>query len=683
MSADHLPDRPNLDHLKHQARDLQRAQGGTLRDAQRSIARRYGFASWDALRDHVNQVTGAAPAEPHTHAGIDYEHFVRDTIALGSPLTRETARGLAERGVTGVKVDAAIPPGALALLAEIPTLQRLDLSEHTELTDHDVAFLARMPQLTAVAFARWGRVGDGAVAALAGKPGLSRVMLGPGLTDAGVEKLRDFPALAAPLDADSLLSISSARTLTDRALAAIGTLQGVVGLDVHLSVFGSPLYTAAGVAHLKKMGSLESLNYHGQLVTDAVLREIAAIPRLRWLHAQDVASGDDGFIALGQCTTLETAALRFCHGVTNRGVAALSQLPRLESLNVGGHRLTDDAFAPLAGARALRELSPSLSRDGAFVHIARIPHLERLVNMYNRSTTDVATRHLAAHPALARYSAFGTQITDASLRILAGLPSLEAVELDNLFGITDTGLLALARAPKLQRLSVDTCAGVNGEWLKSVPARLAATFTRGNREYAEFYRAETMMDHPELPMPDEVPRPAGQAPADVVPALACIVAGASFGADGLRLTATESVNPRFAGVITRESFAAPMRIDLVVRPLTQLRLVFGRHNQYLAFNERGEFVDVAPWFLRLDEEKGTRQCPQGGAAQPIGDEEWARVTIEVDERERRVLINGRLCHTWAGDFSGLRSRLAIGPIQSSVTVRALSVDLNPLHSRRS
>ncbi len=361
-----------------------------------------------------------------------------------------------------------------------------------------------MPQLTAVAFARWGRVGDGAVAVLAGKPGLSRVVLGPGLTDAGVEKLRDFPALAALVDADSLLSISSARTLTDRALAAIGTLQGVVGLDVHLSVFGSPLYTTAGVAHLRKMGALESINYHGQLVTDAVLREIAAIPRLRWLHAQDVASGDDGFIALGQCTTLETAALRFCHGVTDRGVAAIAQLPRLERLDVGGRRLTDDAFAPLAGARALKDLSPSLSRDGAFVHIARIPHLERLVNMYNRSTTDVATRHLARHPALARYSAFGTQITDASLLVLADLPSLEAVELDNLFGITDTGLRALAGAPKLRRLSVDTCVRVNGDWLKSAPPRLGATFTRGNREYAEFYRAETMMDHPELPMPDEV-----------------------------------------------------------------------------------------------------------------------------------------------------------------------------------
>jgi hypothetical protein len=677
MSADRLPDRPNLDHLKHQARDLQKAQRGTLRGAQRSVAQRYGFASWDALRDHVNQVTGATPAERRTHAGIDYEHFVRDTIPLGGPLTREAARGLAERGISGVKVDAAIPAGALAHLAEIPTLQRLDLSEHTELTDNDVAFLAGMPQLTAVAFARWGRVGDGGVAALAGKPGLSRVVLGPGLTDAGVEKLRDFPALIALVDADSLLSISSARTLTDRALAAIGTLQGVVGLDLHLSVFGSPLYTAAGVAQLRKMGALESLNYHGQLVTDAVLREIAAIPRLRWLHAQDVASGDDGFIALGQCATLETAALRFCHGVTDRGIAAIARLPRLESLNVGGRRLTDDAFAPLAGARALRDLSPSLSRDGAFVHIARIPRLERLVNMYNRSTTDVATRYLAGHPALTRYSAFGTQITDASLFVLAGLPSLEAVELDNLFGVTDAGLLALARAPKLRRLSVDTCPRVDGEWLRSAPASLGATFTRGNRDYAEFYRAETMMDHPELPMPDEVPRPAGQPGADVVPALACISAGSSFGADGLRLASAEGVNPRFAGVITRESFAAPMRIDLVVRPLNQLRLVFGRHNQYLAFNEQGEFVDVAPWFLRLDEEKGT---PQGGAVQPVGDEEWARVTIEVDERERRLLINGRLRHTWAGDFSGLRSRLAIGPRQSSVTVRALSVDLHPRHS---
>jgi hypothetical protein len=139
--------------------------------------------------------------------------------------------------VRGGKVSAAIPTDALAYLAEIPTLERVDLSAHTALTDNDVTFLERMPQLTAVAFARWGHVGDRGVAVLAGKPRLSRVSLGPGLTDAGVEKLRDFPALVEPGAADSLLSISSARTLTDRALAAIGALQGLAGLDVHTSVW--------------------------------------------------------------------------------------------------------------------------------------------------------------------------------------------------------------------------------------------------------------------------------------------------------------------------------------------------------------------------------------------------------------------------------------------------------------
>ena len=95
---------------------------------------------------------------PRKPVGIDYEHFEGETIDLGPPLTRDVACRLADRGVSGVKVGAAIPADALACLAEIPTLERVDLSEHTSLTDNDVAFLERMPQLTAVAFARWGHV---------------------------------------------------------------------------------------------------------------------------------------------------------------------------------------------------------------------------------------------------------------------------------------------------------------------------------------------------------------------------------------------------------------------------------------------------------------------------------------------------------------------------------------------
>jgi ankyrin repeat protein len=49
-----LPDRPNLRHLKDQAKDLLRAgAAASLADAQFQIARLYGFASWPKLKAHV------------------------------------------------------------------------------------------------------------------------------------------------------------------------------------------------------------------------------------------------------------------------------------------------------------------------------------------------------------------------------------------------------------------------------------------------------------------------------------------------------------------------------------------------------------------------------------------------------------------------------------------------------
>jgi ankyrin repeat protein len=50
-----LPERPNLRHLKDQARDLLKAgDAKSLTDAQFQVARLYGFASWTKLKAHVN-----------------------------------------------------------------------------------------------------------------------------------------------------------------------------------------------------------------------------------------------------------------------------------------------------------------------------------------------------------------------------------------------------------------------------------------------------------------------------------------------------------------------------------------------------------------------------------------------------------------------------------------------------
>jgi ankyrin repeat protein len=52
-----LPDRPNLRHLKDQAKDLLNSGGAaSLTDAQFKIARSYGFASWLKLKTHVDSL---------------------------------------------------------------------------------------------------------------------------------------------------------------------------------------------------------------------------------------------------------------------------------------------------------------------------------------------------------------------------------------------------------------------------------------------------------------------------------------------------------------------------------------------------------------------------------------------------------------------------------------------------
>ena len=52
-----LPERPNLRHLKDQAKDLVKAgRAESLTDAQLKIARLYGFASWPKLKSHVDSL---------------------------------------------------------------------------------------------------------------------------------------------------------------------------------------------------------------------------------------------------------------------------------------------------------------------------------------------------------------------------------------------------------------------------------------------------------------------------------------------------------------------------------------------------------------------------------------------------------------------------------------------------
>src|SRR5690348_4203304 len=55
-----LPERPNLRHLRDQAKDLVRTGAvPKLADAQFQIAREYGFPSWPKLKQHVESLEQA------------------------------------------------------------------------------------------------------------------------------------------------------------------------------------------------------------------------------------------------------------------------------------------------------------------------------------------------------------------------------------------------------------------------------------------------------------------------------------------------------------------------------------------------------------------------------------------------------------------------------------------------
>lgn len=703
-----LPLRPDLDQLKRQAKELldewktappdPASRPLRLRDAQQAIAERYGFASWDALRARVDQLRGAAPPAQRRRRGLDYDDPVPDVTRWSGPMTGDAAARLAADAVTGLKLDASTPADGLVHLASVPSLQRLDLSGRDDLADADLAFLEAMPWLTAISLARCGRIGDGAVAhlrghqaleqvnlqwtatgdgalaALAEKPALHRLVIGAGTTDAGTARLRDFPGLAAPGTLDSFLSLSSARTLTDASLVHVGALKGVAALDVHMSVFGSPHYTARGVAHLAGMTALEELNFHGNLATDAVLQEMARIPRLRHLHCQDIVSGDEGFAALGRCETLQAIGARSCARLSAPGFAAIARLPRLSHLSVGGPQLTDEGWGPIAEASSLIDLTPILSRDGAFAHIARAPRLEKLTNMYNRASGDGATRHLRGHATLTHYSAFGTQITDESLRILADLPRLESLNFENCATITDLGLRELSRAPRLRKVVVWSCKRVEGTWVQSMPAGVEAKSEPPPPGQVEGYRAETLLDYPDLAIPSDVERL--RAPDPSLAGLTVLVPfglRATWVPEGLQLSLDPGIDPRWVSAVTETFVAAPFRVVLTARPLTGLKLGFGGHNRFRGFDDQGALLDLAPWFMKLDAHRGRRHDP--AVPRTFAADEWARVALEADARGARLIVDGELRHSWDGDFSSLRARIGLGLAHAgAVTLREFSVE---------
>jgi Ankyrin repeats (many copies) len=102
-----LPERPNLRHLKDQARALLRAGHiGNLADAQLQIARQYGFSSWPRLKQHVDSLHEAGMLK---HA-IDTNDFIAvRTLMTRSPALHRAPLGYGKAGPLTWVAECRVP----------------------------------------------------------------------------------------------------------------------------------------------------------------------------------------------------------------------------------------------------------------------------------------------------------------------------------------------------------------------------------------------------------------------------------------------------------------------------------------------------------------------------------------------------------------------------------------------
>ena len=476
----------------------------TLDDARYLVAAEYGFESWDSLRAYVVSMPGLitrttkpvrirsldSPPARMVARSREWETVLRVLARTSSSvldaegqMTDEMLRAVANvPTVTGLRLGGskAVTDAGLRQLVRLPNLRHLDVSGTaitdaglnvlrelprletlslggTHITDEGAAYLAHCHDLREVSL-HWTRTGDGALRALAGQSKLRTLRTGHAVTNEGLALLHQIPAFKTWQGGEETMALLSYDAgpnylairgpFTDRGMQNLRGLDGLFALNLDDGRLG---ITADA---MKPLVSLPRLGWLACAATDAWMPQIAEMPRLRFLGAQDTPAGDEGFAALGRARSIEYIWGRRCHNLRRRGFLALAEIPSLRALAVSCLNVDDEGIAALPRFPSLEELMPMDIPDAGYRHIGKCERLESLVLMYCRDTTDAATEHIVGLPKLSYYFNSYTTITDRTPELLSGMNTLERVTFDTCHGLTDAGVAKLARLPRLKELRV-------------------------------------------------------------------------------------------------------------------------------------------------------------------------------------------------------------------------------------
>jgi hypothetical protein len=400
--------------------------------------------------------------------------WLASTAALAQgPRQFPSAEGRPPGGITDADLAAITNPEEL----EEISLRGSRGYGNDEVTDAGIAHLAHCENLRVLKAGALGLT-DASLAVIGGLTKLevleldSNEITGPGLHHlAGLKSLRRLSLHFNPLTADAYQHLLPLDQLT------------------HFSASEPPVTDEllVIVARLPPLEEL-SLSEQTQAVTDAGLRELAKLTRLRRIRLKEAPEVTDaGLHALGSLTSLESLTLGDLRSTTPRGLDVLRRFPDLRELHLSGIAVDQQNIAGMANLAALQNIL-IWSIAGDAVSLEPLAGLRRLRAIRTNNPLDsTALRALAELPDLEYIGDELTEVTDEDLFVLAKMPKLRSLMLDSEH-ITAAALPALAQMKSLRSLNVSARVRLSPQELitlgrESLPECTIAGYRPGLVEY--------------------------------------------------------------------------------------------------------------------------------------------------------------------------------------------------------
>jgi hypothetical protein len=232
--------------------------------------------------------------------------------------------------------------------------------------------------------------------------------------------------IAMPALADEAAAIAALREAGFKVKQAAGATE--IG-------FGQPEWTPELWQRLGEIPSLTALRGTAKCADNAGLEVLTKLPRLETLYLNASTFDDQGFTPLANIRSLQSLSLDHNQRLTGRDAAALKALPNLRSLRFGGcMKFTGD------GVKAAAELV----------------QLESL-QLHHCGIGDDDLAPLGGMPKLKSLfvsSQFNGRLTDAGLKHLVPIQTLESLKLAEFVVTTEGGLNVLTKLSRLTALDL-------------------------------------------------------------------------------------------------------------------------------------------------------------------------------------------------------------------------------------